>query len=112
MTHRSENRFKGTDLLGEAARLQKKAWWGRLLGAFAALVGALGQSGPSPVLGGMLLAGGLLLLAVTEEARRKAVELGKHARHAARRQLADEIGANDVLHYLSEGDRRPRSRAA
>lgn len=63
----------------------------RLFGAVCAFSGALIQNGISPGLGGLMLAGGLMLLAVAEEVRRKAVSMSQKARSVARHQIAEDL---------------------
>lgn len=88
MSHTADSRLRGADLLLDADRTRRRAWTLRALGACAAAFGALFQQVLSPAVGGLLLAGGLLLLAVAEESRRKAGRLSRHARRAARLELA------------------------
>lgn len=100
--HRTKERVRGAELLYEADRMRRRTWWLRACGALAALFGALAQTGDSPALGGIMLAGGLMLLAVAEEVRRKAVTMSREARRAARRQIAEEPTHSEFVDYLSE----------
>lgn len=110
---RTKERAKGAMLLLEADRLRRGTWWFRAIGAAAALFGAVFQAGPSPALGGIVLACGLMLLAIAEEVRQKAVYMSREARRAARRQIAEEPAHSDLIDYLNEFNRKSRtSRAA
>lgn len=100
MILRSEKRTKGHELLLDADRTRRRAWWLRFFGALAATAGALSQNWLSPAVGGLLLAGGLMLLAVAGEVRRKALDMSKKARRAARREIAEERPVDRLSTYL------------
>lgn len=99
---RTKERAKGARLLLEADRLRRGTWWFRAIGAAAALIGAVFQAGPSSPLGGIVLACGLMLLAIAEEVRQKSVIMSREARRAARRQIAEEPAHSDLIDYLNE----------
>jgi hypothetical protein len=102
-------RTKGARLLLEADRLRRGTWWIRATGATASLFGALFQMGSSPALGGIILASGLMLLAIAEEVRQKAVSMSREARRAARRQIAESPARSDLVDYLHEFQRTRRA---
>lgn len=112
MTHRNRERARGAQLLLEADRMRRRTWWLRAAGAGAALFGAVAQTALSPGLGGIFLAGGLMLLAVAEEVRRTAVTMSREARRAARRQIAEEPATTDLIDYLGDYGVTRHSQAA
>lgn len=90
--------------------MRRRTWWMRAVGAIAAVCGAVAQSAVSPALGGLFLAGGLMLLAVAEEVRRKAAHMSREARRAARRQIAAEAATTELYDFQAElAARRPRA---
>ncbi len=109
MAERFDPRTHGAELLLEADRTRRMALGLRAVGAVAAAGGAIAQSWLSPGLGGLLLAGGLLLLAVADEVRRRALELSRVARRAAREALAEELGSAPLPGYLRRLEQRPRA---
>ncbi len=112
MNHRNRERTKGAQFLFEADRMRRRTAWLRAAGALASVFGAVAQSAFSPVVGGVFLAGGLMLLAIGEEVRRSAITMSQEARRAARRQIAEEAATTDLVDYLGEIASARRARAA